>query len=127
MNIRSFFGTLPTRLPYSDSNSPPESMPLPDKLTLLYPGPMPSCVAVSVGDEIKTGQNLAPLGGAPLVSPATGPVEEINDFINSVDPEMYTMRIERDMRVAKRKMLSLREELIRLNAQLIREERESKK
>ena len=64
-------------------------MPLPDKLTLLYPEPMPSCVAVSVGDEVKTGQNLAPLGGAPLVSPATGPVEEINDF-KGPDGQPYT-------------------------------------
>jgi electron transport complex protein RnfC len=89
MSIRSFFGILPVRLPYSDSNSPPESMPLPDKLTLLYPGPMPSCVSVSVGDEVKTGQNLAPLGGTPLVSPATGPVEEINDF-KGPDGQPYT-------------------------------------
>ena len=80
MSLRSFFGILPIRLSYSDSNSPPESVPLPDRLTLLYPETMPSVVALSVGDEVKTGQNLAPLGTAPLVSPATGPVEEISDF-----------------------------------------------
>ena len=88
MSLRSFFGILPTRLPYSDSNSPPESVPLPYRLTLLYPGPMPSCVAVSVGDEVKTGQDLAPLGD-PLVSPATGPVEEISDF-KGPDGQSYT-------------------------------------
>lgn len=89
MSLRSFFGILPIRLPYSDSNSPPESVPLPDILTLLYPGTMPSCVALSVGDEVKTGQNLAPLGGDPLVSPATGPVEDISDF-KGPDGHPYT-------------------------------------
>lgn len=89
MSLRSFFGILPTRLPYADSNSPPESVPLPDKLTLLYLKTAPSCVALSVGDEVKTGQNLAPLGGTPLVSPATGLVVEINDF-KGPDGETYT-------------------------------------
>ena len=65
-------------------------MPLPDKLTLLYPETAPSCVALSVGDEVKTGQNLAPLGGTPLVSPATGPVEEISDF-KGPDGQSYTL------------------------------------
>ena len=84
MSLRSFFGILPITLPYPDSNAPPESVPLPDKLTLLYPETTPSCVALSVGDEVKTGQNLTPLGGAaPLVSPATGPVEEIGEFKGS--------------------------------------------
>jgi electron transport complex protein RnfC len=42
-----------------------------------------------VGDEVKTGQNLAPLGGLPLVSPATGQVEEIGEFKGS-DGQPYT-------------------------------------
>jgi electron transport complex protein RnfC len=89
MSLRSFFGILPIKLPYSDSNAPPESVAMPDRLTLLYPETTPSCVALSVGDEVKTGQNLVPLGGAPLVSPATGPVEEIGGFKGS-DGQTYT-------------------------------------
>jgi electron transport complex protein RnfC len=89
MSIRSFFGILPIRLPYAGSNSPPESIPLPDKLTLLYSETAPSCVALSVGDEVKTGQNLAPLGETPLISPATGPVEDIGEFKGS-DGKSYT-------------------------------------
>ena len=89
MSLRSFFGILPTRLPYADSNSPPESVPLPDKLTLLYSETALSCVALSVGDEIKTGQNLAPLGTHSLISPATGLVQEITDF-KGPDGQSYT-------------------------------------
>lgn len=89
MSIRSFFGILPARLPYADSNSPPESVPLPDTLTLLYSETAPSCVALRVGDEVKTGQNLAPLGAHPLVSPATGLVVEISDF-KGPDGRSYT-------------------------------------
>jgi electron transport complex protein RnfC len=89
MSLRAFFGILPMKLPYPDLNTPSESVPLPDRLTLLYPETTPSCVALSVGDEVKTGQNLAPLGGTLLVSPATGSVEEIGEFKGS-DGKSYT-------------------------------------
>jgi electron transport complex protein RnfC len=80
MSLRSFFGIVPVKLPYADLNAPPDSVPLPDRLTLLYPGCTPSSVALSIGDDVKTGQNLAPLERNPLVSTATGIVEEICEF-----------------------------------------------
>ncbi len=80
MSVRSFFGILPVKLTYADLNAPADSVPLPDRLTLLYPSYTPSSVPLRVGDEVKTGQNLALLGGSPLVSTATGPVEEICEF-----------------------------------------------
>jgi electron transport complex protein RnfC len=89
MSLRSFFGIVPMKLPYADLNAPPDSVPLPDRLTLLYPGCIPSSVALNIGDDVKTGQNLALLGGHPLVSTATGPVEEICDF-KGPDGQSYT-------------------------------------
>ena len=88
MSLRSFFGIVPMKLPYADLNAPPDSVPLPDRLTLLYPGCTPSSVALSEGDDVKTGQNLALLGGSPLISTATGPVEEICEFKGS-DGQSY--------------------------------------
>lgn len=86
--MRSFFGILPLRVRYADVSAPPETLPLPYKVTLLGLSRTPSDLTLRVGDEVKTGQNLAPVGGSPFVSTATGVVEEIGT-LKGADGHQY--------------------------------------
>jgi len=54
-----------------------EALPTPEKATLLWSGHSPSDLALRIGDEIKTGQDLAVNGKGPFVSTVTGRIEEI--------------------------------------------------
>jgi H+/Na+-translocating ferredoxin:NAD+ oxidoreductase subunit C len=77
MGLRSFFGILSPKLPYKDMAAEIEALPIPEKATLLWSDHSPSEVAPQVGDEIKTGQDLALDGKGPFVSTVTGRIEEI--------------------------------------------------
>jgi H+/Na+-translocating ferredoxin:NAD+ oxidoreductase subunit C len=77
MGLRSFFGILSPKLPYKDMAAEIEALPIPEKATLLWSDHSPSEVAPRVGDEIKTGQDLALNGKGPFVSTVTGRIEEI--------------------------------------------------
>ena len=77
MDLRSFFGILPPRILYRDASSPVEAISLPEKVTLLWPGKPASFLKVSVGEEVKTGQNLARKKDLVFVSPVSGQVEEV--------------------------------------------------
>jgi len=80
MDLRSFFGILPSRLPYSDETSPPEPLPMPGRIILLWPDRTPADLAPGIGEEVVTGQNLAQNGKGVFLSTATGRVQEISDF-----------------------------------------------
>jgi len=54
-----------------------EALSIPEKAALLWPGHSPSDLAPRIGDEIKTGQDLAVNGKGPFVSTVTGRIEEI--------------------------------------------------
>ena len=75
MGLRSFFGILSPKFPYSDVDAPVETLAMPERLTLLWPDRAPSDVAPRAGDEVKTGQDLAQNGKGPFISTATGRVE----------------------------------------------------
>jgi len=77
VDLRSFFGILPPRILYRDASSPVESIPLPEKVTLLWPGKPASFLKVGVGEEVKTGQNLAKKKDLVFISPVSGQVEEV--------------------------------------------------
>lgn len=77
MDFRSFFGILPPRILYKDLSSAVESIPLPGKVTLLWPGKDASFLKVRVGEEVKTGQNLAKQKEMAFICPVTGQVDEI--------------------------------------------------
>ena len=53
---------------------------MPAKAYLLWPGHTPSDIAPRVGEEVKTGQNLARDGKGLLVCTVTGMVEDISSF-----------------------------------------------
>ncbi|MBW2284053.1 MAG: 4Fe-4S dicluster domain-containing protein [Deltaproteobacteria bacterium] len=80
MNIRSFFQILPPRIPCATLASTPEPLPLPERVTLLWPDRAPADLAVRAGDSVKTGQNLARADKDFLVSTVTGGIEEISVF-----------------------------------------------
>jgi len=54
-----------------------EALPIPGKATLLWCKHAPSDVVPRVGDEIKTGQDLAQKGKGPFISTVTGRIEDI--------------------------------------------------
>jgi electron transport complex protein RnfC len=78
MGLRSFFGILSPKLPYKDMAAKIEALPIPEKAILLWSDHSPSEVAPRVGDEVKTGQDLALNGKGPFVSTVTGRIEEIS-------------------------------------------------
>ena len=80
MSLKTFFGILPPRLLYSDMPSPAETLEMPARLTLLWAGQTQSDIATSVGDNIKTGQDIAGFGKGPFISNATGRIEEFSAF-----------------------------------------------
>ncbi len=80
MGLRSFFGILSPKLPYKDVTVEIEAMTMPQKATLLWFDHSPSEVEPRVGDEIKTGQDLAQNGKGPFVSTVSGRIEEIALF-----------------------------------------------
>ena len=80
MDLRSFFGILPLRLPYADVDFPPEALPMPGRLILLWPDRTPADLESGIGEAIVTGQNLARNGKGVFLSTATGRIQEISDF-----------------------------------------------
>ena len=77
MDVRSFFGIIPPKISYTEITSPVEEIPLPEKVTILWPGKPPSALKVSIGEDVKTGQNLAKKKDTVFISTVTGQVEEI--------------------------------------------------
>lgn len=80
MGLRSFFGVLPPKLPYVDAVAPPEALPMPSKVTLLWAEEKADNLAVQVGDGVKTGQDLVRNGGGALVATVSGHVESVEPF-----------------------------------------------
>jgi electron transport complex protein RnfC len=80
MGLRSFFGILPPRLPYNDVTEEVEILPVPKTVNLLWCGGSPADVALRVGEEVRTGQDLARNGKGPFLSTVTGRIEDIGPF-----------------------------------------------
>lgn len=78
MGLRAFFGILPPRLPHSKQAADQGVAPVPREVVLLADGADPAGLAVRPGDSVKTGQNLAAEGQAPLVATATGRVSRVD-------------------------------------------------
>ncbi len=90
MGLRAFCGDLPPRIPYWTGAVPVESLPLPQRATLLWREASPGDVGVAVGDSVQTGQNLAREGTGLFMSTVTGTVEEI-DSLQGADAVEYAV------------------------------------
>jgi len=80
MDLKSFFGILPPKLPYAELDAPVETLPIPPKVTLLWSEGTTTDLSISEGGNVKTGQELARNGNALFVSTVTGQVQEIKTF-----------------------------------------------
>ncbi|MBL7211737.1 MAG: hypothetical protein ISS61_05080 [Desulfobacteraceae bacterium] len=98
MGLRSFFGILPPKLFYKDVSAPVELLPVPEKITLLWYRRTPSDLAVGVGTEVETGQDLARNGRGPFVSTVTGHVDEVNTFLGVDSREYLAVQISADQK-----------------------------
>lgn len=76
MGLRAFFGILPPRLPYSRSATDLGAAPAPAHVVLIGEGSLPD-IAVAVGQQVQTGQDLARRGAGPLLATVTGKVTRI--------------------------------------------------
>lgn len=83
MGLRSFFGIIPPRIPYTTTNAAVESLSVVDTVTLLAPDAMRAGLGVAVGSEVVTGQNLVRPGQGVLVSTVTGTVTDIGSFTDA--------------------------------------------
>ncbi|GEM_PF-1323205 len=100
MELRSFFGILPPRLPYPDISVPVESLPMPEKIALLFPETESGDVAVRVGEDVRTGQDMAREGKGPFVSTVSGRVEGIETFTGPHGRDRVVVAISADSRDA---------------------------
>ena len=83
MDLRSFFGILPPKLPYADLDAPVEAFPIPPKVTLLWSEGTVADLSISEGDNVKTGQELTKNEKGSFVSTVTGQVQEIKTFLGA--------------------------------------------
>ena len=101
MELRSFFGILPPKIPYMAAESPVERLDMPEELVLLWSEQTVNDLATRVRDQVITGQNLARNGKGPFLSTATGQIRAINDLkgpgghdyvvvtINAISPDAF--------------------------------------
>jgi electron transport complex protein RnfC len=80
MGLRSFFGILPPKIAYMDMDAPVETLDMPESLILLWSDRTPTDMALKVGDNVITGQDLARNGRGPFISTATGQVEGVHNL-----------------------------------------------
>lgn len=88
MDLKSFFGILPPKLPYAELDAPVETLPIPPKVNLLWSGGTTADLSISEGDNVKTGQELSCNGNTLFISTVTGQVQEIKTFLG-VDGNEY--------------------------------------
>jgi len=83
---------------YKDVSAPVELLPVPEKITLLWYRRTPSDLAVGVGTEVETGQDLARNGRGPFVSTVTGHVDEVSTFLGVDSREYLAVQISADQK-----------------------------
>jgi len=93
MDLRSFFGIIPPKLPYTELDAPVETLPIPSKVNLLWSEGTTADLSISEGDNVKTGQELSRNGNALFVSTVTGQVQEIKTFLGADGNEYVAVEI----------------------------------
>lgn len=96
MGIRSFFGILPPKIPYSKSVASVEEITPAEEVTILRSEAGPDSLNVGIGTRVKTGQNLISSCRIPFVSPVTGEIVGIKKqpWMDGSENLAVTIRVE---------------------------------